>query len=553
MDSRPRRRYLPHFPSRRAGAGSTCQAGDPPLLFNVVVKSRRPAESPPLSAVCFSSRWIHPRTPQDPWNTFQAAAAFHATNFLWVYSLDRQAVQRLKLFGGTVYLAINSRQPDEPDKNERLRGRILDLDGNRVTAPWMRSGKGNFWGCANSPRVSRDLCRLCHEGSGRRRRRASNGRPADERRGRQVGWLLLPPLPGKIPRLAQDARQPGQSRQGGNSYRRRGWSRQASRKNLEQFDYREYLKSPCTVGDAFAKYDGGPLKRLFVAFQEDSVRAFFRNVRQKIDAHAGRHVPFSSNNYAGNWQFPYDMFEMGTAELPKQDANAKTLYQRFAEARRHGKAQVFTVVPKTTDDTEVAPTRRAIAMCYACGGHLLVPWDVYIPAPAPPAAPTIKTLSDHPRYFGKPEQYADLYKLVRDHCQLFDGYEDAAFLLQGLTDARYSTQPPISLSGTRHANATNIAGAGSADDVAAIARAVPGKPEVPIVIHLVDWRAAPQPMTARLLTRRFVRQGSLQAELLRPGNPAIRLECHTTDTQTSIEIPRLDPWGIVVVTPSREK
>ncbi len=312
-----------------------CTVGDVPLLCEVAAKSRRPAEAPQLSSVCFSSRWIHPLTPQDPWNTFQAAAAFHATDHLWVYTVDRHAVDRLKLSGGKVYLAINSR-----------------------------------------------------------------------------------------------------------------------------------------------------------------------------------------------WQFPYDMFEMGTAELPERDVNPKTIYERFADARRHGKAQVFTVVPKAIDETEVAPTRRAIATCYACGGHLLAPWDVY-------------TLSDHPRYYGKPEQYADLYKFVREHSQQIDGYEEAAFLLQGLTDARHPAEQPISLA--------------NADDVAAIARAVPGKPGAPVVIHLVDWRAAPQPFTVKLLTCRFVRHGSLQAELLRPGSPATRLECHTTDTHTSMEIPRLNPWGIVVLTPSREE
>ncbi len=514
------------FLAAALGAGSTCQAGDAPLLFDVVVKSRRPAEAPPFSAVCFSSRWIHPSTPQDPWNTFQAAAAFYATDFLWVYSLDRQAVQRLKLSGGKVYLAINSRQPDEPDKNERLRGRILDLDGNRVTAPWMRSGKGNFWGCANSPEYREIYIAYAMKAVDAGADGLQMDDPLMNAAAVKWGGCFCPHCLARFRGWLKTHASPAELAKAGVFVVGAAGRAEARMKPLEQFDYREYLKSRhAPVGDAFAKYDGGPLKRLFVAFQEESVRAFFREVRQKIDAHAGRHVPFSSNNYAGNWQFPYDMFEMGTAELPKQDANAKTLYQRFADARRHGKAQVFTVVPKATDDTEVAPTRRAIATCYACGGHLLVPWDVY-------------TLSDHPRYFGKPAQYADLYKLVRDHCQLFDGYEDAAFVLQGLTDARYSTQPPISLSNA---------------DVAAVARAVPGKPEAPMVIHVVDWRAAPQPMTARLLTHRFIRHGSLQAELLRPGNPATRLECRTTETQTSIEIPRLDPWGIVVVTPSREK
>jgi hypothetical protein len=165
-------------------------------------------------------------------------------------------------------------------------------------------------------------------------------------------------------------------------------------------------------------------------------------------------------------------------------------------------------------------------MCYACGGHLIVPWDVY-------------TGSSSPRYYGKPEQYADLYKFVRDHSRLIDGYEDAAFLLPGMADERYPTDPPMSLS--------------NAGEVAAIARAVPGRPEAPVVIHLVDWRAKPQPITMKLLPRRFVSDESLQAELLRPGSPATRLDCRTSDTHTSVQIPPLDPWGVVVVKPAGGK
>jgi hypothetical protein len=164
-------------------------------------------------------------------------------------------------------------------------------------------------------------------------------------------------------------------------------------------------------------------------------------------------------------------------------------------------------------------------MSYACGGHLIVPWDVY-------------TGSNSPRYYGKPEQYADLYKFVRDHFQLFDGYEDAAFLLPGLTDDRYATEPPMFLS--------------DAGDVAAIARAVPGKPEAPVLIHLVDWRATPQPITLRLVSRRFSSHRPPHAELLRPARPAVPLGCHESDTHTSIKIPPVDPWGIVVLKPASE-
>ena len=52
-------------------------------------------------------------------------------------------------------------------------------------------------------------------------------------------------------------------------------------------------------------------------------------------------------------------------------------------------------------------------MAYASGGHCMVPWDVYMPHNAP-------------RYFGKPSDYADLTKFVRNYKRYFDGYSEAA-------------------------------------------------------------------------------------------------------------------------------
>jgi hypothetical protein len=479
-----------------------------PLLSEIATVAERTAEAPRLSSVCFSSRWIHPRDAKDPWDTFQVATAFHATDFVWVYTLDPPSVGRMKQLGGKVYLAINSLVPDEPGKNERLRGRVLDLDGNRVTAPWMRGWKGSYWGCANSPEYRQSYIAYANRAVDA----GTDGLQMDDppMNVAAVKWGGC-----FCPHCMAGFRQYVKSQAATADLAKWGIP------PLDQFDYRDHLKArKAPVGDAFAQYDGGPLKRLFAAFQEESVRAFYREVRSMIDVHAGRHIVFSSNNYAGRWQFPYDLFEVGMAELPERDATPETLYQRFADARRQGKAQLFTLVPRSIDGSEVAMTRRAITMSYACGGHLIVPWDVY-------------TGSDRPRYYGKPEQYSDLYKLVRDHSQLFDGYEDAAFVLPGMNDRRYAREGPMAVS--------------DADNVAVVARAIPNKPGTPAVIHLIEWRDDPQPVTLTLLSRCFSREGVLSADLLQPGKPSVRLNPSTDAKHTVFQIPRLNPWGLLVV------
>lgn len=486
-----------------------CRADDRPVLCEVAAVAERPAGAPKLAAVCFSSRWKRPQNANDPHDTFQAAEAFHATDFVWIYALDKSFVDRMKQAGGKVYLAINSLVPDAPGTNERLRGRILDLDGNRVTAPWMRGWQGSYWGCANSPEYRDAYVAYARKALDAGTDGLQMDDPPMNRAAVSWGGCFCPHCMDGFRRYLETRAGEGDLSTWGIG-------------DLRRFDYRDYLKAKgAPVGDAFAKYDGGTLKQRFIAFQEQSVREFYRHARARIDAHAGRHVVFSSNNYAGRWQFPYDLFEFGMAELPERDADPKTLYERFADARSRGKAQVFTFVPKAADGSEVALTRRVIAACYACGGHLIVPWDVY-------------TGSNSPRYFGKPEQYADLYGLVRAHARLIEGYEDAAFAVPGLRDERYPAEPPISVSG--------------AIDVAALARAVPGDLRAPVVVHLVDWRDDARPFELTLAPRRFFRQGALEVELLRPGAPPVRLEPRTAGERTALAIPRLDPWGMVVVT-----
>lgn len=505
---------LRHWVAAAAFAAGLCAAQAHgaeglPLLCEVATPSQRPAGAPPLSAVCFSSRWQHPRDAKDPFDTFKTAAAFHATDFVWVYSLDKRFVDRIKQTGARCCLALNSLVPDEPGKNERLRGRIVDLDGKRVSAPWMRGWPGSYWGCANSPEYRDSYVAYANRAVDA----GSDALQTDDPKmnAAAVSWGAC-----FCPHCMAGLRQYLKAHASAADLT--GWGI----KDLDRFSYRDYLKARnAPVGDAFAKYDGGPLKRLFAAFQEESVRAFFRHVRARIDAHAGRHVAFSSNNYTGSWQSPYDLFEFGMAELPERDANPKTLYQKFADARRRGKAQLFTLVPKALDGSEVGLTRRVIATSYACGGHLIVPWDVY-------------TGSDRPRYYGTPEQYADLYKLVRDHPQCFDGLEDAAFVVPDLSDDRHGRERVIVLSESR--------------DLVAVARAAPARPGSPVVIHLIDWRSEPKPFRLTLNPRRFSRGGVLGVQLLQPGKAAIRLAPATTGSYTQFEIPRLEPWGIVVVT-----
>jgi len=291
--------------------------------------------------------------------------------------------------------------------------------------------------------------------------------------------------------------------------------------DLETFDYRQYLlERRAPVGDAFARYDGGELKRLFAEFQKESVERFFSHVRAEIDRRVGRHIVFASNNYRGSWEFPCNLFEIGMAELPERDATPLVLYERYRESRALQKHQIFTLVPQATDGSEIPLTRRVIASCYALGGHLIVPWDVY-------------TGSQKPRYYGKPEDYADLYKFVRDYPQWFDGYEEAAFVLEDFRDERYKTEPPLLIDAPR---------------VMGVVRAKPQEPASPVVVHLVNWQDNSGPFAIRINRRRFSQVLFSRAMFYSPGRTPQDLSfTDVGEGCIALEVPSLNPWGIVVL------
>jgi len=491
----------------------------PVRVYETAVPWNRPADAPAVSAVCFSSRWSHPTNAQDPWDTFQAAEAFHATDFVWVYSLDPKFVGRLRKHaaengGRAVILAVNSMIPDPPDFRRRERGRILDLNGSRITAPWMRSWADPAWGCANSPEYRAGFV----EYAVRALAAGATALQMDDARMNMaaVAWggCFCPHCMEKFRRYLRD-RTTLQERAA------------CGIESLDDFDYGRYLRDRgAPAGDAFSKYDGGPLKTWFRDFQEESVREFFRDVRAEIDARAGRHVAFAANNYRGSWDSPYDLFEIGMAELPLAEARPDHLHGLLAEARSKGKTPIFTVVPKVWDGSETAPTRRTVAACFALGGHVIVPWDVY-------------TGSNTPRYYGRPEDYADLYAFVRQYSDCFDGYEEAYFARPDPVEA----SSPVAAEDLPPCVLEETAG------LTAVVRAKPGEATSPVVIHLIDGRDEPQPFRIRLAQARFFDSTTLQVKLLRPGNGPQELAARSDPVWVTVQVPELRPWGILVISP----
>jgi len=319
--------------------------------------------------------------------------AFHATRLDWVYSSDAEWIIECRKRGYSFGATVNSTVRVKGDADNE-KGRLRNNKGERVTAPWMKSFGGAWWGCVNAPSFRKaflDQATLALDA------------------GAEVIHVDDPGINAAAGRW-------------GACY--------------------------CEHCQAKAKAEGIDLKSKMGDFQRASVEAFYKDFREKVDKHAGRHVAVSSNNYGGAWGWPYSLFDYGIGEFNSHLPGP--IYNAVLDARKHEKNQVFTL----GSHVRVA-NQYAIATSYAMGSHLLVPWDVWRPK--------------EPRVYGKPHEYAHFYGFVRAVPEYLDGYGEAFA-------TGYNLPKPSS-------DLVKIDG----EKAIAMVRAKPGDKTAPVVIHVVDY------------------------------------------------------------------
>lgn len=361
------------------------------------------------SAIPFSTRWQ--RT-----NALDVAASFHATHLLWVYGSDTGFIRRAQSAGLRYQATLNGLQGQAHATTNRTAaadpsGRHEDLDGNKLTPPWMVTfGPRTFTGCCNHPAFRKlffdDARRLVESGADALHvddweMNASWVRHAgvcfcDACRTGFRDWLAARRTPAELAALGIP--------------------------DPAAFDYREHLRAN-GVPDAAAyraRFRDLPLTPDFTDFQIESMRAFYREFRANLDRWSpDRHIPVSVNGLLSPLRpdrvLPgLDLidFLLGESSQHASHQNARDflLAAKAAEAARV--TQIVSPIPLST-----ARTRAAIATTYALGQPHLVPWDLYMGSDA---------TGIQPRYFGTREQYGDLYDFVRDHRALLDTHTSAA-------------------------------------------------------------------------------------------------------------------------------
>ena len=349
-------------------------------------------------------------------NSMAALEAFRPDRLMWCYSADPAFIKACRNAGiRTFQAAINSiAGVAEPA------GQALDLDGKPVVAPWMvtfNRKKPWYWGCNNRAR----FLEYSVERAAKAIEAGANWIQFDD-------WSMIV--------SAHSWSGAGFCDDCMDAFREYLLDTVSAAKRRElglepigKFDYRGYLRRQGIVDAATyrEKRRELPTTPLFEDFQRRSVRRFFRELRQRLNRAAGRTVPFSINStlFFPDQRTNYlvdlvdflqgETWHMGLADLAVPAKTAEAL----------GTWQVFVPKPR-----ELRTARRAIAASYALGQLMLVPWDMYMGSDA---------TGVRPRYYGSPEQYADLFRFAHTGRALLDGFETCAVAalvidLDGLRD-----------------------------------------------------------------------------------------------------------------------
>lgn len=274
------------------------------------------------------------------------------------------------------------------------------------------------------------------------------------------------------------------------------------------------------------------------------------------------------------WE-PYHLeFDFVISELLLETANPVHIWQRSQAAKSFGKTQVFGP-PKTraqpvSEAMKTRLLRRVIATAYSCGMIGKVPWDVFDQSP-----------DGKSRYFAKPSDVADLYAFVRG--QQWDGYRETAAFGDGLNKDNAASE--------------KIVVKNSSGGIYTFVRAPVQQGNEDLLIHLVDWgipeasgaqrgrfrspsgeyfvmyspaeninRTEAEPFEILLQTDAFDDWEKLSFELLTPAEYNSEAHAKAFETgdyeglvrrdtlivterngQIHLEIPALDPWGIIRV------
>ncbi len=264
-----------------------------------------------------------------------------------------------------------------------------------------------------------------------------------------------------------------------------------------------------------------------------------------------------------DYRLDYGLGECDWKYLSAQHLHNVALLSRTYEGG--DRAQIITAPGKPMEDKDIvwyrALTRRHIATCYAQGMHAIAPFDRFDCAP-PGAGDEVQNT----RYFGHPQYYADLYGFARGIAIYLDDYEWAWDYGKTPKAIEYETGPYSDTWGTTPGTDEPVVAVD--DGIAVVIRAKPGANDEPVAIHLVEWDN-PNSFNITLRNDKFFGESTdnlrlTLLETLDNYNPydfemtwanlnytyyvqSTVLPGSYSSGQTSVTIPPISPWAVLMV------
>lgn len=522
-----------------------CAAFAAPAMYEIAQERDIPAGAPQYSDVIMRSLHLRvagdspsaetmaklhiKRARAESRDTLQALMDFHVTRLEWSYINDRDFITKLHSMDirfGNAYCSVDASSAEAGNS-------VYDLAGEPVTPPWMR-----VWdpmptaACAAHPKTADEFVKALSQ-------RIEIGCDViqvddPDMNGAAIYWggcFCEYCVSGFRAYLAKQNLS-------------KNALTELGIENLEAFNLREHLTGlGVPAGDhcwRSGKWNAD-LRNHFERFQKQAVQDCMEEVTKRLEEKYGRKISLSFNNGSGNWPFyQATVYDYGIGEYNIRDVEPGRIYDLFGKIASLGKGQVFTMpkghallIPEHEPDI-----RRFMAMVYACGGQVLVPWDIYLAA----------TPEGSERYFGTPERYADLSGFIRGAAKYLDGYERAAAYGYGILDKE--AHPAVIVDGDSR--------------LTAVVRARPGDKTAPVVVHLVNGSDDQRPaqllldpgrlfgdaagMKITLLTpAEYDRQAHEQAQASGDFSPLVKRKVLARGQQNRVTAAGLDPWGLLVI------
>ncbi|MEK6796903.1 MAG: chitobiase/beta-hexosaminidase C-terminal domain-containing protein [Spirochaetota bacterium] len=433
-------------------------------LADAAQSRQLPPGAPKASDVVMRSLAPRPASKSDPHDTLAAVAGFHVTRLEWTYTDKKEFIDKVHALGVWFGGAVSAGNYKGSVSSEQWN--VVNIDGTPVYATWMRAWKKpNPWGCANNPEFRDGHVRFVIDSIRAGADGMQRDEPAQGKHALRWGGCFCDHCMKGFQRYLKDNTDAAVLSKFGIT-------------DTTGFDYRAYLKGKnYPSGDDFMKGTPDELRAEFERFQVRSTVEFNKWWRTEVNRITGRTVPITCNNGVRDWSEIELAFDSCIGELNAADAQPSYLYEAMRKAASFNRGQTVTMPlrsdPKETPDW-ITHIRKTIAVVYAVGGHIEAPWDTYLPTPK------------GDRFFGKPEQYADMFAFIRASAPYLDGYEDAYAHGADIDDARWTKQnKPFHI--TR-----------GGKGIYAFARVLPGTVNAPVAIHGIDWKRTPAPFTVSL-------------------------------------------------------